>query len=89
MSDLKASRLYDSPNDPEPPVAENSFYGWWIVVASTVILFVSSGIGFYGQGVILDPLTDQHGWSKATVSSAITLYFFYSRHHGIYYRQTD
>ena len=52
------------------------FYGWWIVAAGTVILFVSSGIGFYGHGVILDPLRNQHGWSKATISSAITLYFF-------------
>ena len=52
------------------------FYGWWIVAAGMVILFVSSGIGFYGHGVILDPLRNQHGWSKATISSAITLYFF-------------
>ena len=51
------------------------FYGWWIVAAGTAILFVSSGIGFYGHGVILDPLRTLHGWSKATVSSAITLYF--------------
>jgi sugar phosphate permease len=39
------------------------------------ILFVSSGIGFYGHGVILDPLGVEHGWSKAAVSSAVTLYF--------------
>ncbi len=52
-----------------------SFYGWWIVVAGTAVLCVSSGIGFYGHGVILDPLRALHGWSKATVSSAITLYF--------------
>jgi MFS family permease len=51
------------------------FYGWWIVAAGTVVLFVSSGIGFYGHGVILDPLRTLHGWSKATISSAITLYF--------------
>ena len=51
------------------------FYGWWIVAAGTTVLFVSSGIGFYGHGVILDPLRALHGWSKATVSSAITLYF--------------
>ena len=39
------------------------------------VLFVSSGIGFYSHGVILDPLRNLHGWSKATISSAITLYF--------------
>jgi len=51
------------------------FYGWWIVFAGTIILVVSSGIAFYGHGVILDPLRHAHGWSKGTVSSAITLYF--------------
>ena len=56
-------------SDPKP------FYGWWIVAAGTAVLFVTSGIGFYGHGVILDPLRTLHGWSKATVSSAITLYF--------------
>ena len=54
----------------------DSFYGWWIVAAGAIILFVSSGIGFYGHGVILDPLRSVHGWSKGTVSSAITLFFF-------------
>lgn len=51
------------------------FYGWWIVAAGTLVLFVSSGIGFYGHGVILDPLRNLHGWSKSIISSAITLYF--------------
>jgi len=53
------------------------FYGWWIVFAGSIILFVSSGIAFYGHGVILDPLRHAHGWSKGTVSSAITLFFFF------------
>ena len=57
------------------PTDTKSFYGWWIVAAGTIVLFVSSGIGFYGHGVILDPIRTVHGWSKATVSSAITLYF--------------
>ncbi len=55
-----------------------SFYGWWIVVAGTLILSVSSGIGFYGHGVFLDPLRTLHGWPKATISSAVTLYFLTS-----------
>ena len=54
------------------------FHGWWIVFAGTLILSVSSGIGFYGHGVFLDPLRSLHGWPKATVSSAITLYFLTS-----------
>jgi MFS family permease len=55
-----------------------TFYGWWIVLAGTAVLFVSSGIGFYGHGVILDPLSAQFGWSKGIVSSAVTLYFWIS-----------
>ena len=58
-----------------PPRGE-TFYGWWIVLAGTAVLFVSSGIGFYGHGVILDPLRAQFGWSKGVVSSAVTLYFW-------------
>jgi MFS family permease len=55
-----------------------SFYGWWIVGTGTLILSVSSGIGFYGHGVFLDPLRTLHGWPKATISSAVTLYFLTS-----------
>ena len=78
MSDFKASPLLNSPKDTALPKTSRKFYGWWIVLAGTVILFVSSGIGFYGHGVILDPLRTLHGWSKATISSAVTLYFFTS-----------
>ncbi len=52
------------------------FYGWWIVFAGSVILFIASGIGFYSHSVILDPLREMYSWSKGTVSAAITLFFF-------------
>lgn len=54
----------------------NRFYGWWIVFSGSIILFIASGIGFYCHAVILDPLGELHGWSKGTVSAAITLFFF-------------
>jgi len=76
MSHLKASPLLGSQKDSALPASSRIFYGWWIVLAGTVILFVSSGIGFYGHGVILDPLRSLHGWSKTTISSAVTLFFF-------------
>ncbi|NQU63895.1 MAG: MFS transporter, partial [SAR324 cluster bacterium] len=63
------------------------FYGWWIVASSIVILFASSGVGFYAHGVILDPLRAQYGWSKGVVSSAITLYFATSACTGIFVGQ--
>ena len=52
------------------------FYGWWIGLAGILILTISSGLGFYGQGVLLDPLCHAHGWSKGSVSTAMTFYFF-------------
>lgn len=58
------------------PAPAKTFYGWWIVFAGTAVLFVSSGIGFYCHGVILDPLRAQYGWSKGTISLAVTMYFF-------------
>lgn len=56
--------------------SSTGFYGWWIVSTGIVIMFIASGIGFYGHGVILDPLRESYGWSKGLVSSAITFYFF-------------
>ena len=75
MSEFKATSLLNSQKDGSLPTTVRTFYGWWIVLTGTVILFVSSGIGFYGHGVILDPLRTAHGWTKATMSSAVTLYF--------------
>jgi MFS family permease len=78
MPELNTEAPSDSRKASPFPSKSGPFYGWWIVLAGTVILFVSSGIGFYGHGVILDPLRELHGWSKATISSAVTLYFFSS-----------
>lgn len=75
MAKMAISSLSELEDKTAPVSQPGLFYGWWIVVAGTAILFVSSGIGFYGHGVILDPLRNEHGWSKATISSAITLYF--------------
>jgi len=78
MTDSISSPQPNFPNHPPSLGTKKLFYGWWIVLASTLVLFVSSGIGFYGHGVILDPMRTLHGWSKATISSAVTLYFLTS-----------
>ena len=75
MPEPHLAPLNESRRETAHPSTPEKFYGWWIVFAGTLILSVSSGIGFYGHGVILDPLRTLHGWPKATVSSAITLYF--------------
>lgn len=75
MPELNATPRIESQKDAALLSKRETFYGWWIVLAGTAVLFVSSGIGFYGHGVILDPLRALRGWSKTTISSAITLYF--------------
>jgi MFS family permease len=65
--------------DANTPASQSGiFYGWWIVLGATVVCIVSSGIGFYGHSVLLDPLKNQHGWPKGIVSAAISLYFIVS-----------
>ena len=75
MPESHLSSQAESRQNTAHPSQTKAFYGWWIVFAGTLILSVSSGIGFYGHGVFLDPLRTLHGWPKATISSAITLYF--------------
>lgn len=76
MTEINISATADATDNIIYPQSDEKFYGWWMVLVGSVILFVSSGIGFYGHGVILDPIRTAHGWSKGTISSAITLYFF-------------
>ena len=52
------------------------FYGWWIALGGMAVLTISSGIGFFGHTLLLDPLRAEFGWSKGTVSSAVTLFLF-------------
>jgi MFS family permease len=61
-----------------PPLHKGVFYGWWIALGGMAILTLTSGIAFYGHALILDPLAMEFGWSKGTVSSAVTLLFFVS-----------
>jgi len=49
------------------------YYGWWIVFASATIVFLSAGTFFYGFGLLVGPLTDEFGWSRAAVSAAFSL----------------
>lgn len=59
-------------------VAPNVFYGWWVALGASFISFVCAGIGFYSQGVLLDALCHERGWSRASVSGATSLYFLVS-----------
>jgi OFA family oxalate/formate antiporter-like MFS transporter len=49
------------------------FYGWWVVFAAAAIVFLSAGTFFYGFGLLVEPLTDEFGWSRASIAAAFSL----------------
>jgi MFS family permease len=49
------------------------FYGWWIVLVSFIVHFLTLGIVFYTFGVFLKPLAEFFKWSRTEVSLAHSL----------------
>jgi len=49
------------------------FYGWWVVSASSAIIFLTGGTFYYGFSALVKPLQDQFGWSRALISGAFSL----------------
>ena len=52
-----------------------AYHGWWVVFCTFVIAVYGWGLGFYGLSLYLVALNKAHGWSPATISSAITFYY--------------
>jgi MFS family permease len=50
------------------------FAGWIVVGAAFVVLMTNAGLGFYGLAVYLEALTDEQGFSTASVSAATSVY---------------
>jgi MFS family permease len=51
------------------------FEGWFVVAAVFVVLMVNAGLGFYGLAVYLKAITEEQGFSTASVSLATSLFF--------------
>jgi len=49
------------------------FYGWWVVLASTILFFTSGGIWLYGFTVFFNPIRNAFGWTAAITSIAFTM----------------
>jgi sugar phosphate permease len=49
------------------------FYGWWIVLASFLILSFTSMTGSYGLSLFYKRLIDYFGWSRTALAGAISL----------------
>jgi MFS transporter, OFA family, oxalate/formate antiporter len=56
------------------------YYGWWIVAASFILLFLYAGAGFYSFSIFIQPLENAFGWSRSQISLAISIYLLV---HGI------
>jgi MFS family permease len=49
------------------------FYGWWIVLACSLIGFYVGGAIFYGFTAFFEPIREEFGWSYAQISFAASL----------------
>lgn len=49
------------------------YYGWWIVIASTIMSFLADGSIFYGFTVFFNPIRQTFGWSAAITSFAVSI----------------
>ncbi|MBW2087242.1 MAG: MFS transporter, partial [Deltaproteobacteria bacterium] len=49
------------------------FYGWWIVLASSIICLLGYGLGLYSFGVFFKPMMNEFGWTRAMTSGAYSL----------------
>ena len=65
--------------DDEPDIRMNDFsrgprvfYGWYILAASFVILFLNTG-GRSIIGLMVKPMAEEFGWSRGAISSAVFL----------------
>ncbi|MGE3845103.1 MAG: hypothetical protein AB7I50_26365, partial [Vicinamibacterales bacterium] len=48
------------------------FYGWWIVLAAGLSQFVAVGFGSVLLSVVLEPMTEELGWTRAEFYSPRT-----------------
>ncbi len=51
------------------------FFGWKVVAVAFVVALFSWGLSFYGLGIYLVVLHEQHGWPISLISFAITAYY--------------
>ena len=55
----------------------NTFYGWFVVFGSAMVVFGVSG-GQFSFGVFLQPMTEEFGWSRGTLSLAFGITYMIS-----------
>lgn len=51
------------------------FYGWWILVASFIVVFIYSGVGYYSFQLIWEAIRDDYSWSMASLTASFTIVY--------------
>ena len=54
-------------------VKRRVFYGWWIVLACSLLTCYGAGIFYYGFSAFVQPMAKDLGWSMALISGAFSL----------------
>lgn len=49
------------------------FYGWWIVLSTSIICLLGFGTWLYSFGVFLKPMCSEFGWTRAMTAGAYSL----------------
>ncbi len=49
------------------------FYGWWILASGFVVVALLSATTSYGTALFLVPLTQEFGWSRTAIATALAL----------------
>ncbi|MBI4301098.1 MAG: MFS transporter [Chloroflexi bacterium] len=57
----------------QPRRKGNIFYGWWIVLVGTLAMTFNGGLLFYGFSAFFNPLINEFGWSRASLSGVISI----------------
>jgi sugar phosphate permease len=45
------------------------FYGWWVAIATAIIILVASASPLYVFSALIDPLEEEFGWSRAAIGA--------------------
>lgn len=51
------------------------FYGYWVVVAAFLCVFIMSGCGFYAFSLFVKPLQADFGWDRGGIMTAFAVYY--------------
>jgi MFS family permease len=58
-----------------PAMRPRPYHGWYVLAATFVMALFAFGLGFYGVTTYVATLQRLHGWSAATVSAPVTVYY--------------